>query len=174
MTTDFAKNYRQDRRDFIAACEKAGADAISRVHPAMGPDGKPLFCDSAAFGPRDGTRALLLIDGSDSARSAGIVTQALQPGISLTKGARLVVIHALDAFAHAWGRPGAPVDWPQKTLAAIATEDLSHVRELTVLDMEGSGHEPALAAALPRAVIDFRRVTAKEAQTLIPAAIAAL
>jgi hypothetical protein len=169
MSADFAKNYRQGRRDFIAACEKAGADAISRVHPALGPDGKPLFCDSAAFGPRDGTRALLLMAGTD-----GAVTRLLQRGIVLPKGARLVAVHALDVFAHAWGRPGAPADWPHKTLAAIATEDLSHAKELVALDMDGSGDKAVLAAALPRAAILFRTVSPQDAKTLIPAAIAAL
>jgi hypothetical protein len=173
MQGDFAKNYRQGRQDFIAACEKAGADAISRVHPAMGPDGKPLFCDSAAFGPRGGTRALLLIAGPD-----GVVTRLLQRGIVLPKTARLVAVHALDAFAHAWGRPGAPADWPRKTLAAIATEDLSHAKELVALDMtaggDGSGRKAALAAALPQTAILFRTVAPPDAQTLIAAAIAAL
>ena len=169
MPADFAKNYRQGRRDFIAACEKAGGDAISRVHPAMGPDGKPLFCDSAAFGPRGGTRALLLIAGPD-----GTVTKLLQRGIVLPKAARLVAVHALDAFAHAWGRTGTPADWPRKTLADIATEDLSHATELVALDMDGSGDKAALAAALPQAAILFRNVSPPDAQTLILAAIAAL
>lgn len=169
MQADFAKNYRQGRRDFIAACEKAGADAISRVHPAMGPDGKPLFCDSAAFGPRNGTRALLLIAGRED-----VITRLLRRGISLPKQARLVAIHALDAFAHAWGRPGAPADWPRKTLAAIATEDLSHCRELVALDMDGCGDKGALTAALPQAAILFREVGPEDAQTLAQAAIAAL
>jgi hypothetical protein len=166
---NFAKTYRRERQDFIAACEKAGADTISRVHPAMGPDGKPLFCDSAAFGPRGGTRALLLIAGPD-----GAVTALLQRGIVLPKAVRLVVVHALDPFAHAWGRPGAPADWPRKTLAAIATEDLSQAQELVALDMDGSGDKPALAAALPKTAILFRNVAPPDAPTLILAAIAAL
>ena len=139
----------------------------------MGPDGKPLFCDSVAFGPRSGTRALLLIAGPD-----GAVTVLLQRGIVLPKLVRLVVVHALDPFAHAWGRAGAPPDWPRKTLMAIATEDLPQCRELVALDMnasgDGSGGKPALAAALPKAAILFRNVAPPDAQTLMLAAIAAL
>src|SRR5579864_1554853 len=61
----FPADYRQARRNFIAACEKAGIDSIARVHPAAkGPDGKPLFIDCAAIGPRHARRALLLIAGT--------------------------------------------------------------------------------------------------------------
>jgi hypothetical protein len=166
---NFNKHYRQARRDFIAACEKAGADAIGRVHPAMGPDGKPLFCDSAAFGPRSAGRALLLIAGRQ-----GVVTALLARGIALPATARLVAVSTLDPHARAWGGPGAPRDWPRKTLGAIAAEDLPHCRELVALDMDGSGDKAVLAAALPKAAILFRSVAAADAQTLILAAIAAL
>src|SRR6185312_6919444 len=52
--------YRQSRKAFITACEKAGADVIGRVHPARAPDGGPLFLDAAAFGPRLGTAGVLV------------------------------------------------------------------------------------------------------------------
>ena len=53
-------------------------------------------------------------------------------------------------YARAWGQPGGH-DWPQKTLAAIAAEDLSRVKKLTVLDLErqrggGAGGGPARGA----------------------------
>lgn len=173
MDTAFNNSYRQERRDFIAACQKAGSDAISRVHPAMGPDGKPLFCDSAAFGPRGAGRALLLIAGA-----GGVVTALLARGIVLPKAVGLVVVNALDPHARAWGGRGKPPDWPRKTLAAIAAEDLAHCRELVALDMDGSGDgsgdKAVLAAALPKAAILYRKVAAADAQTLILAAIAAL
>jgi hypothetical protein len=149
--------YRRSRREFIAGC---GGDSISRVHPKSGPDGKPLFCDSAAFGPRDAARAVLIIGGTPD---AGVIK-------ALPKGMRLVMVHALDPFARAFGRAGAPADWPQKTLAAIASEDLGKVKILTVLDLEGGALEAALAAALPRAKISFKAA----AGTDIRAAIAAL
>ena len=166
---NLTKAYRQCRLDFIAACEKAGADVIGRVHPAKGPDGKPLFCDSAAFGPRDAARALLLIAGAD-----GLVTVLLARGLVLPKAARLVVVHALDPFACAWGRPGQPRDWPDKTLADIAAEDLSRAKDLVAVDMEDGTAKTALAAALPRTAIFYRTVTMLEAEAFIAAAIAAL
>jgi hypothetical protein len=163
---NFAGFYREARRDFIAACEQAGADVIRRVHPAKGPDGKPLFCDSAAFGPRDATRALLLIVEAD-----GAVTAFLKRGFVLPKDTRLVAVHALDPFARAWGRPGVPADWPQQTLATVAAEDLSRVKKLTVLDTEASGVAAALLKALPKVEIRFQAVTAQEAGQAILAAM---
>jgi hypothetical protein len=164
---NLAEAYRQARRDFIAACRKAGADTIARVHPKSGPDRKPLFCDSAAFGPRNANRGLLLIAGQD-----GVLLRLLEKGFTLPKTARLVLVHALDPFASAWGRPGKPRDWPQKTLAAIATEELLRVTELVVLGDEGEFLRPALASALPKASIVIRDRPAAEAEIL--AAIAGL
>jgi hypothetical protein len=166
---NFAKLYRQARRDFITACERAGADAISRVHPAKGPDGKALFCDSAAFGPRDASRGLLLIAGQD-----GGVTDILAQGFVLSKGTRLIAVHALDPHARAWGTPGAPADWPRKTLASIAAEDLSRVKTLRVLDMDATEAETALAQTLPKVAIVFQAPSPQEAERVILTAIAAL
>jgi len=157
---NLADAYRKARKEFIAAC---GGDSISRVHPQPGPDGKPLFCDSAAFGPRDAARAILVIGGKPD---AGVLK-------ALPKGARLVMVHALDPYARAFGRAGQPADWPQKTLAAIAIEDLAKAKRLTVLDLEGGASE-ALAAALPRAKISFQATPADKADADIRAAIAAL
>jgi hypothetical protein len=154
---NLAASYRKARKDFIAAC---GGDSISRVHPQAGPDGKPLFCDSAAFGPRDAARALLVIG---AVPDAGLIK-------ALPKGARLVMVHGLDPYALAFGRAGEPADWPQNTLASIASEDLAKAMALTVLDLEGGAPETALAAALPRAKISFKAAAGVD----IKAAIAAL
>ena len=103
-----------------------------------------------------------------------MVTALLARGIVLPKAVGLVVVNALDPHARAWGATGKPPDWPRKTLAAIAAEDLAHCRELVALDMDGSGDKAVLAAALPKAAILYRKVAAADAQTLILAAIAAL
>ena len=64
-----------------------------------------------------------------------------------------MLVHALDpaAFAGVAGEPG----WPAAMLAAVATEDLSKVRDLAVLALDGGGEElkPMLAAQLPKARI---------------------
>ena len=165
METNLAEAYRQSRRNFIANCHRAGADAIARVHPVKGPDGRPLFCDSAAFGPRDAGRALLLIEED------GTASRLVGRDLALPPGTRLVVVHALDPFARAWGRPGEPWDWPQKTLAAIAGEDLSRVKALAVAGGETEALNAALVSALPETAITF---LGSADQAAVSAAIAAL
>ena len=165
---NFVKAYRAARRDFIATCEQAGADVISRVHPARGPDGKPLFCDCASFGPRDAPRALLVIAAAD-----GRMTALLRRGLILPKGAKLVAVHALDPHISARGKPGAS-GWLGQTLMAIAAEDLSKVKKLMVLDIGGGAAEALLAASLPQASITYRAIKPEHAEQAFLSAIAAL
>jgi hypothetical protein len=104
----FPADYREGRRAFIAACEARGLDAIARVVPgASGPDGKPLFMDSVAVGPRDAARALLLISGTHGVEGyfgSGVLTGLLRQGAAPPQGTRLVMIHALNPYGFAWGR----------------------------------------------------------------------
>ena len=104
----FPEDYRGARRAFIAACEARGVDVIARVHPAArGPDGKPLFLDTAAMGPRHATRALLLICGTHGVEGyfgSGVMTGLMCGGIAPPADARLVMIHALNPFGFAWNR----------------------------------------------------------------------
>ena len=167
--TNLTAAYRQARRDFISACEGLGADVIARVHPERGPDGKPLFCDCAAFGPRGARHALLVIAGAET-----II--ALLRTSSVPAGARLVVVHDPDPYARVWGANSleAAADWPGKMLAAIATEDLARVKKLTVLDLSGGTGEAILEKALPGAAIAFRAVRPEHAEQAFLAAIAGL
>src|SRR3569833_109131 len=123
--------YRTARRAFIAACEAAHVDPIARRHPARRPDGKPLFMDCAALGPRLATRAVLAIAGD--ADGSAIMTRALKERAPLSEDTRLVLIHALDPAAFA-GVPADPA-WPAAMLQAVATEDLSRVKVLGVLPL---------------------------------------
>jgi Protein of unknown function (DUF2817) len=148
-------SYRAARRAFIAACEKAHVDPIARLHPAKGPDGKPLFMDCAALGPRRALRAALVV-AFDSAGTAMMTDLLL---LSPPKDARLVLVHALDPAAFA-GVAGEPA-WPAAMLGAVATEDLSRVRDLVVLAL-GRGDE-SLAAVLQA------RLTSAKIKTLPPA-----
>jgi hypothetical protein len=120
------KTYRAARRAFIAACEKARIDTVARLHPAKGPDGKPLFMDCAALGPRLATRAVLVV-GYDAAGTELLVQLLNDP----PHDARLVLIHAFDPAAFA----GVELDpaWPPAMLGAVAIEDMSRVRNLAVL-----------------------------------------
>lgn len=170
----FAKDYRDARKAFIAACERAHGDSIARVHPsAMGPDGKPLFIDSVAFGSREAEKALLVITGGDG--DAGllgsrILTALLDNRTRPAPGTRLVLVHALNPFGFAWRKrenedgtslddPAAQTSWSFAMLRAIATEDLARVRKLRVLEVakarltkvaDARDHGPA------RVLADFR------------------
>jgi Protein of unknown function (DUF2817) len=152
--------YRAARRAFIAACEKAHVDTVARLHPAKGPDGKPLFMDCAALGLRRAAKAVLVV-GYDAAGTA-MMTDLLQ--LTLPKDARLVLVHALDPALFA----GVASDsaWPAAMLRAVATEDLSRVRELAVLTLgrEDESLKPLLQERLPTAAVSVLPPAATAAQ----------
>lgn len=142
--------YRAARRAFIAACEAAHVDPIARLHPAKDKDGKPLFMDCAALGPRLATRAVLVIANDDA--GSAIMVALLKQKLALPKDGRLVLLHALDPAVFAGVKSDAA--WPAAMLAAMTTEDLSRVRELAVLPliMPENPRGP-VAATLPSSVI---------------------
>ncbi len=139
--------YRAARRAFIAACEKAHVETVARLHPGKASDGKPLFMDCAAIGPRRAPRAVLAVayDALGSAMLIGLLPHRLPPD------AKLVLVHALDpaAFADVKADPA----WPAAALGAVATEDLSHVRHLGLLPLgrRDDALRPILQAHLPNA-----------------------
>ncbi|HKB95817.1 MAG TPA: DUF2817 domain-containing protein [Rhizomicrobium sp.] len=162
------KSYRAARRAFIAACEGAHIDTVARLHPARAPDGKPLFMDCAALGPRRAARAVLIV-AYDAAGTGVLIALLRDP--PLPPEARLVLVHALDPaiFAGVAGDPG----WPPAILGAVATEDLSRVRDLAVLPLNrrDDSLKPALQAPLPQATITVLSpaATAAQARRLIAA-----
>jgi hypothetical protein len=144
MTASAGSDYRAARRAFITACEAAQVDPIARLNPAPAPDGKPLFMDCAALGPRLAGRAVLAV-ANDAAGSA-LAVALLEGRIALPADARLVLVHAPDPATFA-GVAGDPA-WPVTALAAVATEDLSRVHDLAVLPLAlDSGLMPILANA---------------------------
>ena len=143
MSVQIPSDYRSSRHAFIAACEAVGVDAIARVQPGKAPGGKPLFLDSVALGPRTAARAVLVI-GNDTRAAAALIF--LLHNFPPPSDQRLVLVHAL----------GVDPAWAAATLASIATEDLSRVTELAVLNLTGMDPEPALRAALPKAKITVR------------------
>ena len=136
--------YRQSRKAFIAACEKAGADVIGRVHPARAPDGGPLFLDAAAFGPRLANAGVVV--AAEAAPGAAVLLALLsgKAETRLPEGVRLVLVHGADPAAFAWNsdRHSDP-KWAAAMLKAIMTEDL---REAKTLTLAGLGRVPELAA----------------------------
>lgn len=146
-------SYRTARRAFIAACEKAHVETVARLHPARGPDGKPLFMDSAAVGPRHAAKAVL-VAAYDATGSAVLIALLVDKFRSvLPPDAQLVLVHALDPAAFA-GVESDPA-WTAAMLGAEAVEDLSHARQLAVLPLNRPDEtlQPILKAHLPRARI---------------------
>ena len=144
------KTYRAARRAFIAACEAAHAETVARLHPAKPSDGKPLFMDCTALGPRHAEKALLVIayDAAGSDMLIDLLQHAKPPA-----DMRLVLVHALDPAQFA----GAARDphWSLAMLQAVATEDMSHVKALSVLSLGQAdrGVISALQSPLPAARI---------------------
>jgi hypothetical protein len=143
---DYPSTYRAARRAFIAACEAAHVDTVARLHPAKAPDGKPLFMDCAALGPRRAAKAVL-VAGYDASGTDILI--ALLRESTLPADARLVLVHALDPALFA-GVAGDPV-WPATMLTAVAAEDLARVRILGILALgqPGESLKPVLQAGLP-------------------------
>ena len=110
LQNHFPADYREGRHNFIAACEPAGAETITRVHPsAAGPDGKSLFIDCALTGSRHAKKALLLIAGTHGVEGtfgSGALTGLLRGGLvaRLPQDTRLVMVHALNPYGFAWDR----------------------------------------------------------------------
>lgn len=151
--------YRAARRAFIAACEAAHAETVARLHPSKGPDGKPLFMDCAAAGPRLAAKAALVVsyDAPGSEMLIALLTETLPPDT------KLVLVHALDPAAFA-GVEGDPA-WPAAMLGAVATEDLSHVRHLAVLTLGQPGElKPVLQARLSQTKITVLQPVSTAAQ----------
>lgn len=106
----FPSDYRDGREAFVAAADAAGLGVTTRVHAgAQGADGKPLFLDVASAGPRNAKRALLLISGTHGVEGyfgSAVQTGLVRQGIArrLPKGAKLVLLHALNPFGFSWNR----------------------------------------------------------------------
>jgi len=146
-------SYRTARRAFIAACEQAHVETVARLHPARGPDGKPLFMDSAAVGPRHAAKAVLVVAYDAPGSALLIALLADKFGGALPPDAQLVLVHALDPAAFA-GVQSDPA-WPAAMLGAEAVEDLSHARRLAVLSLgrRDESLEPVIQARLPQTEI---------------------
>ena len=157
-----AQAYRAARRAFIAACDAAHVDAIARLNPAKAADGKPLFMDAAALGPRLATSALMAI--ATDAEGSAIAVALLREPITLPPDTRLVLVHALDPAAFA-GIEGDPA-WAAAMLAVVAGEDVSRVANPRVLALGSAqaGQRVALATAQLQTAVTILPPTAHLAE----------
>jgi hypothetical protein len=163
--------YRQSRKAFITACEKAGADVIGRVHPAKGPDGLPLFMDAAAFGPRLAPAGVLVAGYGIPSAVVMMTLLADKGAMVLPEGVRLVLVHGANPAAIVFNDPAREnPTWGAKMLAAVVTEDFRKARKLAVIGLGGPAEFPDPAGmALTRTQI----VPGGTAKSAIEAAIRA-
>jgi len=149
MAAESTNSYRTARRAFIAACEAAHVETVARLHPVRGADGKPLFMDCAAAGPRHAAKAVLVV-AHDAAESDMLIALLREP---LPPDDRLVLVHAYDPARFA-GVQDDPA-WSAAMLGAVATEDLSHVRHIAILPLgrKSPDLKSVLQARLPDATI---------------------
>ena len=163
--------YRQSRKAFIAACEKAGADVIGRVHPTKGPDGLPLFMDAAAFGPRLAKSGVLVVGYGVPGAVVMMTLLADKGAMTLPPDVRLVLVHGPNPAAITFNDPARedPV-WGAKMLAAVVTEDFRKAQRLAVIGLGGAADFPAPAGiSLSRSQISAEGA----AKAVIQAAIVA-
>lgn len=161
--------YRQSRKAFIAACEKAGADVIGRVHPSKGPDGLPLFLDAAAFGPRLAPSGVLVVGYGVPGAVVLMTLLADKAAMSLPPEVRLVLVHGANPAAITYNDPAREDPaWGAKMLAAVVTEDFRKARKLAVIGLGGAAEFPDPAGIM----LTRNQVTAcGAAKALIQAAI---
>jgi ribosomal protein S18 acetylase RimI-like enzyme len=105
----FVLTYAAARAAFLAAAAQAGAELASYRHPLPGPDGAPLFLDTARFGPPDARRVLFVASGTHGIEGfcgSGIQTFLLRDDLSARVPAdvALVMIHAVNPWGFAWLR----------------------------------------------------------------------
>lgn len=105
----FPPDYQRARANFLAACQAADIGTTARVHPtARTRDGKSLFLDTAVIGSRESTTALLMISathGVEGYFGSGAQTGMLREGLlKAPKGAKIVLLHALNPYGFAWDR----------------------------------------------------------------------
>jgi hypothetical protein len=166
--------YRQSRKAFIAACEKAGADVVARVHPGRGPDGKPLFLDAAAFGPRLARSGVLVAAGG--APGAGVLLALISDKVParLPEGVRLVLVHGADPAGFAWNN-AAHTDpaWGAAMLRAVAAEDFRKAERLTLVRLGPTAPEWAAPELKAPAVHTLAVEPGGQAKKAVEAAIAA-
>ncbi len=164
--------YRQSRKAFIAACEKAGADVIGRVHPTKGPDGLRLFMDAAAFGPRLAKSGVLVVGYGAPGAVVMMTLLADKGAMTLPPDVRLVLVHGPNPAAITFNDPDRedPV-WGAKMLAAVMTEDFRKAQQLAVIGLGGAADFPAPAGVfLTRSQIAAEGMAKAVIETTIRAA----
>lgn len=103
--TAFSESYGEARARFLACAPKAR----SYKSASVGPDGAPLFTDTAWFGPPDARKVLVMISATHGVEgycgSACQLDWLQQAGTAaLSPDTAALVIHAINPYGFAWDR----------------------------------------------------------------------
>lgn len=108
----FSATYDEARERFLAAAHQQGADVTHHKHPtARGPQGTPLYLDTAWVGPQDAQAVLVNTSGTHGAEgfggSAAQLAWLCERGqSSLPPGVAMLMVHAVNPYGFAWGLRG--------------------------------------------------------------------
>jgi hypothetical protein len=105
----FETTYSAARAAFLRAAADAGGELASWRHPLAGPDGAPLFTDTARFGAPAARRVLFVLSGTHGIEGfcgSGIQQFLLRGGVAarVPDGTALVFVHAVNPWGFAWLR----------------------------------------------------------------------
>ncbi|ASK89305.1 DUF2817 domain-containing protein [Sphingorhabdus sp. SMR4y] len=108
----FSSSYKDARARFIAACNKAGAQVKSYVHPdQFGPDQEELATDVARFGPEGARRLGIFLCGThglEAAAGAATFLYWIENGgpATLPDDVSVVLVHAVNPYGWAHSTRG--------------------------------------------------------------------
>lgn len=108
----FSSSYKDARARFIAACDKAGAQVKSYVHPEQfGPDQEQLATDVARFGPEGAKRLGIFLCGThglEAAAGAATFLYWMENGgpAALPDDISVVLVHAVNPYGWAHSTRG--------------------------------------------------------------------
>lgn len=108
----FSSSYKDARARFIAACNKAGAQVKSYVHPdQFGPDQEELAMDVARFGPEGARRLGIFLCGThglEAAAGAATFLYWIENGgpATLPDDVSVVLVHAVNPYGWAHSTRG--------------------------------------------------------------------
>jgi len=105
----FPESYEQARAKFLASAAAAGAELFTVFHPLRGRDGEALATDLARIGPRNATKALLVLSGTHGIEGycgSGIQSawMAVGSAVKPASDTAIFLAHAVNPYGFSWER----------------------------------------------------------------------
>ena len=107
----FSQSYAEARTKFLAACEAAGLDVHSHVHPLLGRDGETLALDVAREGAAHAARLLIVSSachGVEGYCGSGVQVALLGDeafrAAARAAGVAVLYLHGLNPYGFSWWR----------------------------------------------------------------------